>query len=177
MLNVRHFWDEMAIYSAWYAWGNVNYTPQCAFPITLNVHPCPCRYCVIVRHYSNRQIHLALLDNEGRKERLPLQLSRTVEHPHQRRNVIRLLGLNLFVPLTFFFYVAFRGQDSQESHRGPDCVFKHWPFAYWSFYKGRSDWSDIFSLCDLWFIITHLNEHWLQISHWKNVNSWMWCTS
>lgn len=46
-----------------YAWGNVDYTLQCAFHITLNIHSNPCLHCIIGRCYSNRQIHLALLDN------------------------------------------------------------------------------------------------------------------
>ena len=61
----------------WYALGNVNYTKQCASHITLNVHARQCLHWVIVRCYSNRQIHLALLDNEDQMERLPLLLSRT----------------------------------------------------------------------------------------------------
>lgn len=43
--------------------GNVNYTQQRAFHITLNVHSFPYRRWEIVRCYSNRTIHLALMDN------------------------------------------------------------------------------------------------------------------
>lgn len=85
----------------WYAWGNVNYTKQCAFHITLNVHARQCLHWVIVRCCSNRLIHLALLDNEDRTERLPLLLSRTAERlqqqrqQQQQRNVVHLVGLHL----------------------------------------------------------------------------------
>lgn len=56
---------------ACFAWSYVNYRLQRAFHITRNVRACPCLRWLIVRCYSNRQIHLVLLDNEERMQGFP----------------------------------------------------------------------------------------------------------
>lgn len=70
--------------------GNVNYTLQCAFHITLSVHACPCLYWMIVRCYSNPHIHLALLDNED--SRASAERQRNATPPSPSRCVAVLLS-------------------------------------------------------------------------------------
>lgn len=106
------------------AWGNVNYTEQCPFHISLNVHARTGLRWVTVSCYSNLKIHLGLLDNEDRMERLPLQLSRTAGASAAAENLTQLVDCVCSFCNRSPSQVALRGQVSHGSHGGAICFFK-----------------------------------------------------
>lgn len=95
----------------------VNYTLQFAFQIPLNVQTCLFQHWRTVRCYGNPEIHLTLLDNEDRKERLPLLLSRTAQHLQQQTNdsPLNLSGVAFIVHL-LTFWGSSQLRESQETY-------------------------------------------------------------
>lgn len=148
--------------------GNVNYTLQCAFHITLSVHACPCLYWMIVRCYSNPHIHLALLDNEdsrasaaGRgtpRRRVRPGVWRSSSRECLRGQPRASQGTHLSLRTTALVCRIF---DKRSAGRSP----------------GRAAITS--SVYNSWLIITQLNERWSVTADWSDwaVDSRIWCTS
>lgn len=110
---------------AWYAWGNVNYTLQRPFHITLNVHACTCLHWLLAA-IATKKIHLALLYNEDRTEQLPLQLSRTAEHLQQQKMLHSWWTVSV-CSVTVLVSSSVEKLSQLRESQGTHLFFKKWP--------------------------------------------------